>query len=360
MTTSCPSPSGASSRRFGWRPLRCSSLRVATLGILLALSASACSTNSASSASTTSATASHTPPTTVSGTADVAFAGSLLLVNNKQIGPAFTKATGAAYTGRGGGSFGLAQEIKSGAISPNVFMSVGSAPIKLLEPKDTTWWVQFAASPIVVAYSPTSPYAAQLKAIAQGKRPIQDLFTLMAQPGFHLGRTNPATDPQGQAFAEMVQLAQSALHLPSGTATKILGPLTNSSQVFAETALEAHLQAGQLDAASAFLSQAIQLHLPYVTLPSTINFGVPADAAQYATASLTLPNGTTVHGTPLTIDATVLGSQNRAAADAFVSYLVSKAGLATYRAAGYQILPVTTHGPASAIPGSVRAAIGSS
>jgi molybdate/tungstate transport system substrate-binding protein len=97
------------------------------------------------------------------------------------------------------------------------------------------------------AVSPSSKYASQFAATAAGTKPISDLFTILAEPGIHIGRT----DPQGQAFWEMVQAAQTLYHLPAGTANKILGPLDNSSQTTAETSLESFLQFGQLDAASA-------------------------------------------------------------------------------------------------------------
>lgn len=295
----------------------------------------------------------------VSGTADVAYAGSLQLLNEKAIGPAFSKRTGYGYEGRGGGSFGVAQEIVSGEISPNVFESIGAAPIGLLEPKFTSWYVQVASSPIVVAYNPDSPFAPKLKAIAKGKKPLSQLFALMEQPGFHLGRTNPNTDPQGQAFYEMVELSQSLYHLPGDTAAKVLGSLDNASQVFAETALEARLQSGQLDAASAFLSQAIQLHLPYVSLPSVVDFGNPSLASRYARATLTLSGGKVVHGVPLVVDVTVLGKKDRAAAAAFISYLLSSEGRTALAHGGYSLVTPKLFGAASAAPTVIGHALAS-
>ncbi len=287
------------------------------------------------------------------GTADVAYAGSLQLLDDKTVGPAFEQATGFSYEGRGGGSVGLSNEISAGEITPNVFESVGAAPIQSLMPQRTSWYVQFAASPIVVAYNPKTRFAGQLAAIAKGQKPITALFSLMAQPGFLLGRTNPQTDPQGQAFYEMVELAQSELHLPAGTATHVLGQIDNPSQVFAETALESRLQAGQLDAASAFLPQAIQLHLPYIVLPAGMNFGDPALAARYATASLTLGKGDVVHGVPLVLDITTIGSQDAQAADSFVAYALSKAGRHALREAGYTLLQPTVFGNRNAVPAEV-------
>ncbi len=292
-------------------------------------------------------------------TADVAYAGSLELLNEKTIGPAFTKATGYGYEGRGGGSFGVAQEIVSKEISPDVFESIGAAPIALLEPKFTSWCVEVAASPIVVAYNPDSPFASQLREIAIGRLPLPRLFSLMAQPGFHLGRTNPNTDPQGQAFYEMVELAQTHYHLATDTTSKVLGSLDNPSQVFAETALEARLEAGQLDAASAFLSQAIQLHLPYIKLPSGIDFGDPSLASMYAKASVTLSDGKVADGVPLIVDATVLSGNGPAAGASFVSYLLSPAGRNEFVKGGYSLVTPKILGDASAAPKVVRDAVAS-
>lgn len=322
----------------------------------LALGAAGCSSTPAPPASRPGGGAASS--TTVTGTADVAYAGSLELLDEKTIGPAFTRATGASYRGRGGGAVGLSQEIASGEIDPNVFESVGAAPITALEPKYTSWYVQVASSPIVVAYDPTSRFAPQLRAIAHGSQPLSALFTLLARPGFLLGRTNPDTDPQGQAFVEMVQLAQRQLHLPADTAAKVLGPLANPAQVFSETSLESRLAAGQLDAASAYRSQAVQLHLPYISLPSSIDFGDPALATTYSSASVTLSDGHTVHGAPLVVDVTTIGHRDAPAADAFVAYLLSAPGRAALRSGGYQLLTPTAVGRRSAIPAVVRHELG--
>lgn len=291
------------------------------------------------------------------GTANVAYAASLTDLNEKVIGPAFTRAEGPKYVGRAGPSLGLSQEISGGEISPNVFESIGGKPIEALEPKFTSWYVQFAASPIVVAYNPRSPYASELRAIASGHKPLTDLFTLLQKPAFKLGRTDPNLDPQGQAFIEMLMLAQAQYHLPAAALQKIIrgAPSSASSPtIFDEAALEPRLQAGQLDAASAYLSQAVQLHLPYIALPATINLGDPAQKAHYATASFKLANGMPAQGKPLTVCITVIGKSGQAAADAFVSYVLSPAGLALHKQGGYTLLKPEAFGAAAAIPAAVK------
>jgi len=302
-----------------------------------------------------------------SGTANVAYAASLAYLNEKVFGPAFEKATGYKYQGTAGPSDGLSSEIAAKTIFPNVFITVGGKSIESLGPTFTKWFVQYATTSIVVAYNPNSKYASQFNAIANGQKPVSDLFTLMQQPGFKLGRTDPNTDPQGRAFIYMLQLAQMKYHLPKDTVTKILGgPMSSaqSPQIFEEAALDARLQAGQVDAASAYLSQAKQLHLHYITLPPDINLGDASFADNYAKASITITDSNgqeTKTGSPLTIDITTIsGAKDAAAGNAFVAYVLSPAGRALYQnQGGYTLLKPTLTGPASAVPASIRKELGS-
>jgi molybdate/tungstate transport system substrate-binding protein len=302
-----------------------------------------------------------------SGTANVAYAASLAYLNEQVFGPAFEQATGFTYQGTAGPSDGLSGEIAAKTIFPNVFITVGGKSIESLASKFTKWYVQYATTSIVLAYNPNSKYAPQFNAIASGKQPLSDLFKLMEQPGFQLGRTDPNTDPQGRAFIYMLELAQMKYHLPKDTVTKILdGPLSSakSTQIFEEAALDSRLQAGQVDAASAYLSQAKQLHLRYISLPPDINLGDASFADNYAKASITISDSSgkeTKTGSPLTIDITTIsGAQDAAAGNAFVTYVLSPAGRSLYQhQGGYTLLKPTLTGPASAVPASIRRELGS-
>jgi molybdate/tungstate transport system substrate-binding protein len=325
----------------------------------LGLAAAGCSSSGSSGGSTS------TPKP--SGTANVAYAASLAYLNEQVFGPAFAKATGYKYLGTAGPSDGLSAEIAAKTIFPNVFISVGGKSISELGSKFTKWYVQYASTSIVLAYNPASKYAPQFQAIASGKKPVSDLFTIMQQPGFQLGRTDPNTDPQGRAFIYMLELAQMKYHLPKDTMTKILGgpPASpKSTQIFEEASLDSRLQAGQLDAASAYLSQAKQLHLHYITLPADINLGDASFADQYAKASITITTSSgpdTKTGSPLTLDITTIsGAKDAAAGNAFVAYVLSPAGRALYaKQGGYTLLTPTLTGPASAVPASIRKELGS-
>ena len=333
----------------------------ARLGVMvgitcIALTVAACSSSPSGNSNTGSSK---------KATVSVAYASSLQFLNEKVAGPAFTKAEGYPYSGTGNASGALEADIAGGEIHPNVFESVGGDNIMPLEPKYTKWYIPYAGTSMVLAYNPKSKYASQFKAFADGSKPLSGLFKLMETPGFKLGRTDPNIDPQGRDFIFMLELAQSYYHLPSNTVAKILGTsdfgTANSSQIFAESSLDATLQSGQLDASSAFLTQAIELHLDYIPLPSAINLGDVALAAQYAKATVTITsNGqkTTKSGSPQWIDITIIGKPTPAAI-AFVKYTLSPAGLALYKTGGFRLATPVVTGDSSAIPAAIKSELGS-
>jgi molybdate/tungstate transport system substrate-binding protein len=281
------------------------------------------------------------------------------------VAPAFTAATGDQYTGRGDSSGALEADIAGGEISPNVFEAVGGDNIMPLEPKYTKWFIPYAGTQMVVAYNPQSKYASDFKAYADGSKPLQGLFKLMETPGFKLGRTDPNIDPQGRDFIYMLELAQMYYHLPKDTVSKILGTsdygTANSSQIYAESALDSTLQSGQLDASSAFITQAVELHLPYIKLLAAINLGDAALANQYAKATVTIkPPGmpkSTKSGSPQVIDITIIGKPTPAGT-AFVKYTLSPAGLTQYKQGGFTLITPTVTGDSSAVPSAVTSELG--
>jgi molybdate/tungstate transport system substrate-binding protein len=304
------------------------------------------------------------------GTASVAYAGSLELLASTVLGPKFEAATGDEFQGRGAGSTTLAQEILSGEISPGVFMSVGRKALEMLWPKRSRFAIQLATDPLVVAYNPKGKYAARFAAIAGHKQPLSSLFNLLNTSGLRIGRTDPNADPQGVFFILMMELAQKTLGLSFDPAATALGvskasPFGKTSQMVDEDSLISDLQAGELDASSAYLSQAVQSHLPYIALPPSLNFSVPSEAAHYATVSITLTNKTVDQGELITLDETLVqpptpatapSAADQAADNAFASFLLSPAGRTDLGKGGYDLTgpvffgatPATT--PSKALP----------
>jgi molybdate/tungstate transport system substrate-binding protein len=279
-------------------------------------------------------------------TVRVAYAGSLQFVNEELLGPAFTRASGFGYEGQGGGSFGVAREIQAGILAADVFESLTAAPWRIVAAK-SPYAIAFAASPLCIAYNPRSPFAPALRAIARGQRPLADLWPLLANARFHLGRTNPATDPQGRAFILAVAQGVRQAHLPMSLAERILGSADNPAQIFAEEAILSRLEGGQLDAASAFVPEAIQRHLPYIPLSASLNFATAPDPSAYRHVVVHL-FGTTFQGQPLYVYIAPLGRSP--GQEAFIAYTLSRAGLAIFRRAGFTLIHPLVLGSRARIP----------
>lgn len=283
----------------------------------------------------------------------VLYAGSLATINDQVLGPAFSRADGIGYQGQGDATLALAREIVGGELTADLFESVGTGGLRAVGPKLMPWAVSIASQPLVVMYNPKSRWAPEFQAIASGKRPLRDLFALLGTRGLRLGRTDPETDPQGQAFVLMVHLATRLYHLPPDTPRRVLGPLENPAQVFAETALPAELQAGGVDAASGFLPQAIELRLPYIALPPALDFAVAREAKTYAQASIVLP---TTHrrvvGAPLAIWAGPLFEPGSHAALGvrYLEFVMSAQGQADLRKNGFTPLSLPVYGRADLLP----------
>jgi molybdate/tungstate transport system substrate-binding protein len=324
---------------------------------------SSSSSPSGGSSASASASASSSASAKPTGTANVAYASSLQFLNEKVVSPAFTKAQGYKFSGRGAASGDLETDIAGGEISPNVFESVGGDNITPLEPKFTKWYVQYAGTSIVLAYNPQSKYASAFKAVADGSKNVCSLFSATLQTsGLKLGRTDPNVDPQGRDFIFMLELAQTYCKLPADTVAKILGTAdfgtASSSQIYAESSLDSTLQSGQLDASSAFITQAVELHLSYIKLPDAISLASFADAAAYKKATVKLKNGMVKKGSPQVIDITTIGTPT-AAGNAFIKYTLSAAGLAQYKQGGFTVLKPTVFGDKSAVPAAIQSELGS-
>lgn len=320
------------------------------------LAAAGCASSTAPASSSTGSPAASSKP---AGPVSLANASSLAYLNDHVVSPAFTAAAGYPLQTTANSSGTLEADIAANEISPNVFEAVGGDNITPLEPQFTKWYIQYAGTSMVLAYNPHSKYASQFNAIKNGTKPLSSLFTLLQTPGLKLGRTDPNTDPQGRDFIFMLQLAQKYYHLPSDTVAKILGTSdtgsANSPEIYAESSLDSTLESGQLDAASAFVTQAVEQHLDYIPLPANINLGSASLAAYYkANSAVTIKSGTK-HGSPQVIDITIIGTPTPGAL-AFVKYTLSSAGLAQYKDGGFSMITPTVFG--SGVPTEITSELG--
>src|SRR6202790_1141727 len=233
----------------------------------------------------------------------VAYAGSMGSMMDGGVRPAIAKALRAEMQGRAQGSTGLANLIVAGSIRPDVFISVTPGTMRtVLKAGKAERAIPIARTEMVIAYSPKSQYAAALS--KSGDPGATPWWQILEKPGFRFGRTDPNTDPQGLNIIFTMQLAARYYHQP-GLAEKILGPQINPQQIFQEPQLMARLQAGQLDASSAYKTQPAALGLPFLSLPAEINLGAASMEKEYQQTSVAL-NGKAHRPSALVFYATVL------------------------------------------------------
>ena len=268
----------------------------------------------------------------------VAYAGSMGAVMDRVIGPAFAKANGIEYQGIGQGSIGLARQLEGRLLQADVFVPITPGPVDIVKRAGLIGTaVPVASTQMVIAYSPRSRFLADFEAAAQGKK---NWYEVLQTPGLRFGRTDPATDPQGQNIIFTMLLAQSFYNQP-GLADRILGGYQNQQQIFSEPSLLSRLEAGQIDASSGYLSATISHHLPFIALPDEINLSNPdMDAKWYKTVqfSITLPNGkeSTLNTQALVFYAAVLkDSKQPVLAEKFVQFLQSPEGQKLFADNGY-------------------------
>ncbi|MEV0840559.1 substrate-binding domain-containing protein [Actinocatenispora sera] len=253
-------------------------------------------------------------------TVTVLYAGSLVNLMEHDVKPAFEAASGDTFRGEGKGSDALVNEIKGKVTRADVFVSASTASNDKLRGSGNgdweSWYATFATAPLVLGYNPKSRFAAQLKS-----KPWQQV---VVEPGFRLGRTDPKLDPKGRLSAQAL--------------TKMgLGKFADTDAgVFPEETLLGRLQAGQLDAGFFYTSEATEAKVPTISL-APVELG--------ATYTVTVLNR---------------GPQPAAAA-AFVKYLLGPKGVALMRKHGlHPAATVTLTGDRSAVPATLRSAVGGS
>ncbi|MDO1529433.1 extracellular solute-binding protein [Fulvimonas sp. R45] len=264
----------------------------------------------------------------------VAYAGSMGVVMDHDLGPAVASAQHASYQGIGQGSYALARLLAGRQLQADVFVAITPGPVKLLQQAGLVEHaVPVASTRMVVVYSPKSRYAADFAAAAQGRK---RWYEVLREPGLRFGRTDPAVDPQGANALLALRLAARYYHQPD-LLQQVAGDFQNPRQIFAETSLMSRLEAGQLDATIGYASAAYSHHLPIVDLPAEIDLAQPAlQASWYAEAGFTLANGRKVEAQPLVFYAAVpVDAKQPALGRAFVQFMQGPQGQAMLRERGY-------------------------
>ncbi len=289
------------------------------------------------------------------GTVNVLYAGSLVNLNDKIIGPTYHALSGYTYQGQGLGSIAIVNEIKGRIESPDVVELVNPSTNRLLMGQANgnyvPWYITYARTELVIGYDPASRFASLFNQARHHK--VLWYRPLLAR-GLRFGRTDPALDPKGYYSLFAFRLAQRLYHLKNFS-HRVLGRAENPAQIFPEEVLVARLLTGQVDAGVFYLNEVKDLGIPYVTLPAKVNFGDPRYAKLYASQRYKSGAGTTITGTPILFTITVPSTvKDRPAAIAFVRFVLERR--ARILSSIHGLLPVTPsiHGNLRTVPGVLR------
>lgn len=257
---------------------------------------------------------------TVSGPVNVLYAGSLVNVMEKALGPRYDAATGANFEGFAAGSTALANQIKGGVRVGDVFISAATAANAALSGSANgnwvSWYVTFGSSPLVIGYSASGRFAADFRTMPW--------YRVLMLPGLRLGRTDPTTDPKGKLTVKALEEAQTVYHLPG-----LAAAVETHSIVFPEETLVGRLQAGQLDAGFFYTLEATPLHLP------TVGLGLVKASATYTVTVLNR-------------------APHQPAADAFVTFLLGATARSLLQQYGMLLSSPALTGPLSDVPTQIR------
>jgi molybdate/tungstate transport system substrate-binding protein len=286
-----------------------------------------------SSAALLAAALSLTPVSTAlaAGKVSVLYAGSLVNLMERGVGPAFDKASGDTFQGFAGGSSGLANQIKGKLRQGDVFVSaspkVNDGLTGAANGNWVSWYITFAQSPLVIGYNASSKFAADLKS--------KPWYQVLQEPGIRIGRTDPKLDPKGALTVTLMKQAETFYKSP-GLSEKIIGAPDNAAQVLPEETLVGRLQSGQLDVGFFYSTETADAKIPSLALPAEIT-----PKAVYTVTILR-------------------DAPNADGADKFVAFLLGSDGQAVMKEHGLGVQPLKLTGDRNAVPTDIQALLSQS
>jgi len=260
---------------------------------------------------------------------NVLYAGSLVNLMERSVGPAFAKASGEQFQGYAGGSNKLANEIKGGLRRGDIFISASpKVDDNLMGPANgdwVRWYILFAESPLVIGYNSSSRFAADFK--------TKPWYEVLLEPDIKIGRTDPKLDPKGAFTVDLMQRAEQYYQQP-GLAQRVLGAPDNPAQVLPEEVLVGRFQSGELDAAFFYSIEAADTKITNVKPPSEIQ-----PKARYTISILN-------------------NSPNPAGAERFLLFLLGSEGQALLQKHGLDSVKLAVSGDAQTIPAAIQSLVG--
>jgi len=329
------------------RRLRLGGIAVATCAVIAL--AAGCGSSSGSSASS-SAPASPAGSPVARGTLTVFGAGTLSTPFTAEI-QAFTKANPAVTVHSQFGASGDMIKDVTQVGQPDDVLGVADyslIPKLMSDPArpHATWYLGFVSNQITLAYTSHSKGAGQLTPA--------NWYTVVSQPGVRIGRSNPAADPSGYQFLQMLQLAQGYYHDP-GLAAAVLKNSPDSSVAETETSLLAALQSGQIDYLAIYKSNALEQHLKYIALPSQINLSDQAMAASYAKVTINAGSLGNLTAKPIIYGLTIpSNAPDPALAQKFIAFVLSPQGQAIMNANGFTVISPALASSQSKVPAALQ------
>ena len=249
----------------------------------------------------------------------VLYAGSLVGLMERSVGPAFKQQTGEEFRGHAGGSQELAKKVKEGALQGDVFISADPKVNALLSGPTNEdrvkWYVTFAESPLVLGISPSGRSAVD----AKGKNEI------LMQPGVKIGRTDPAKDPKGALTVEFLKKADKP---------ELAKLVLDHSSVLPEETLVQKIQAGELDVGFFYSVETTDAGLTAIEFPAAIT--------PKAIYTLTI----------------LQNAPNPDSGQKFISFLLGSKGLALLKEHGLSLTDPRLTDADSSVPPAIRSLVG--
>ena len=289
----------------------------------------------------------------------VALAGTMEQVIRRQIGPAFTAATGYTLDVTRQSSVLLANRIASGELKPDVYISSDANVMELVMGSANNdrarWYLPILRSRTVIMHGTQSRCNNDIEMVRAGKLPW---YELMQRAGLVLKRPNPTVDSGGYRAIFVFDLAERLYKLP-GLKQRVLGNDDNEGQYFDRTKEFPLIRDGSIDVFVTYITNPLVEGLPFLDLPEEIDQSNPSMQDWYATASYTNPRGQTFRGTYAAYAVTIpVAAANPTAAEDFVRLLLSEKGMTTFERAGfYRFKELRIAGDESAAPLAIRSLI---
>lgn len=248
----------------------------------------------------------------------------------------FSARTGIVVQRESGGSLEHARKITELHRIPDLLLLADADVFpRLLEPRYTTWFAEFARNRMVVAYTPKSKHANDINA--------SNWYDVLRRTDVEVGRTDPDAAPVGYRTLLMLRLAERHYRKPGLAKTlEESAPKRNMRANAAE--LAALLAAGELDYIYDYQSVAETNGFRFLSLPAEIDLGDPSRAAAYHDVTVTVRGsspGTTmsVRGEPILYGMSIpTGAPHAAAARRFLEFLLTPDVLGQLRAAHVDML----------------------